>query len=461
MNEGRRLVADLEAVVGDAHVLTDPQLRAGFESDWTGRFGGTSLAVVRPSNTREVAGVVTACYEHGISLVPQGGNTGLVGGGVPTDGEVVLSTRRLTHTGEPDRATSQITVGAGLTLGSLQDRLSLEGMQFGLDLASRDSATLGGMASTNAGGTRVLRKGTMRAQVLGLEAVLGDGSVVTQLRGLTKDTSGYELAGLLVGSEGTLGVITALRLAIDRAPLQRAVAIVGTSSIDDAVLVATGVRDRLPTLRSAELLDARTLDLVVSERDLARPMGARARWYLLVECAGATDQASDLAAALEKSERRIEDAVVAEEGPRIETLWRYRELATEVLAAAGPPRKLDVSVPVDSLQTFADEVFRAVSRVAGDAKVHLFGHLLDGNIHCNILDVGEDVAGDVDEVVLSLAVRLGGSIGAEHGIGRAKLGFMHLVRSPAELDAFRSIKKALDPRGILNPGVLLPDVEGS
>jgi FAD/FMN-containing dehydrogenase len=356
-----------------------------------------------------------------------------------------------------------VTVGAGVTLAALQERVRAVGLQLGVDLASRQSATLGGMAATNAGGTRVLRHGTMRAQVVGSQAVLGTGQVVSQLRALPKDTSGYDVSGLLVGSEGTLGVFTALRLALDPVPAGRAAALVATPSLEAAVATAVAVQRRLPTLESAEVLDAATLELVRATFGLPPPFGdGAARWYLLLASAGPGDQDEALAAALPTDGEgttgvTVTDAVVAGDGPRLEALWRYRESATEALAVVGPPRKLDVSVPLGALARYADAAPAALARVAPGARLHLFGHLLDGNLHCNVLDVPSPAADAADEALLRLAVELGGSIGAEHGIGRAKRRYLSLVRSPAEVAVFRAVKAALDPAGVLNPGVLLPD----
>ncbi len=464
------LVTELVDVVGRSQVLVDDDVRAPYEHDWTGRFAGRARAVVRPATADEVAAVLGACARSGAAVVPQGGNTGLVGGGAPADGEVVLSTRRLDTVGAVDTATAQVTVGAGTTLGALQELLVPLGLQLGVDLASRHSATLGGMAATNAGGTRVLRHGTMRARVVGAEAALSTGTLVQALRALPKDTSGYDLAGLLVGSEGTLGVFTALRLALDPAPRRRAAALVGLTSLSAALDLAVAVHRRLATLESAEVLDAATVELVARSFDLPDPMGAGAGWYLVLGGAGGDDQAGALVDALAAATGTagsatagsatagnemdpvradaVVDAVVADEGARLQALWRYREDASEALARAGPPRKLDVSLPLGSLVAFAAEAPALVGRAAPSARLHLFGHLLDGNLHCNVLAVPPDRGDAVDEALLELAVALGGSIGAEHGIGRAKRRYLGLVRTPAEVGAFRAIKAALDPAGI-------------
>lgn len=447
----------LQDAVGADQVLLDEDRLASYETDWTGRFHGRAAAVVRPVDTDEVAAVVEACRRSGTSMTLQGGNTGLVGGAVPADGAVLVSLRRLTAIGPVDPDSAQVSVGAGVTLGDLQRHLAPSGLQPAVDLAARDSATVGGMAATNAGGLRVLRHGSMRAQVAGIEAVLGSGSVVSSMRGLAKDTSGYDLPSLLVGSEGTLGVITAVRLTLEPVPARRAAALVGVAGLADAVAVAAGLRDGLSSLQAAEVIAGDLLALVDRRRHLGPALTVTPPWALLVECAGPDDDTERLAAALAAAGDRVLDAAVTGDGPRRRALWAHRELVTEVLAEVGPPRKLDVGLPLRAVARFAAEVGPLVDRLAPGATAALFGHLLDGNLHCNLLGVPDGRGETVDGAVLELAVGLGGSIGAEHGIGRAKRRYLPLVHGPAELTALRALKGALDPDGILNPGVLFPD----
>ncbi|HLH27885.1 MAG TPA: FAD-binding oxidoreductase, partial [Acidimicrobiales bacterium] len=248
----RGLVGRLRDVVGDG-VATDPEVCAAFARDWTGRFCGTTPAVVRPRSTAEVAGVLEVCRDTGVPLVPQGGNTGLVGGGVPLGGEVVLSLRRLDRLDEVDRLAGQVTAGAGVTVGRLHDAAGAAGWGYGVDLSSRDSATVGGTIATNAGGIHMVRHGGTRAQVLGVEAVLGTGSVVSHLGGLVKDNTGYDLPGLMCGSEGTLGVVTAARLRLVPALSARTAAIAAFGSVEAAVGAAAELRRSLPTLEACEL----------------------------------------------------------------------------------------------------------------------------------------------------------------------------------------------------------------
>src|SRR3954468_12249756 len=252
----------LTAVVGDRHVLTDPDVRAGYERDWTGRWGGAAACVIRPGSVEEVGGVLQACREAGAALVPQGGNSGLVGGGVPRGGEVVLSLARLNAVDEVDRATAQVTAGAGATLAALQAAAREAGLDAGLDFAARDTATVGGVVACDAGGARALRYGTARARVAGLEAVLGDGTVVSRLSGLLKDNAGYDLPALLVGSEGTLGVITRVRWRLVPRQPARVAALIGLPDAATAASLLGSLRTRLPSLEAADFFLQPGLDLV-------------------------------------------------------------------------------------------------------------------------------------------------------------------------------------------------------
>ncbi|MEA3056402.1 MAG: hypothetical protein QOD30_1834 [Actinomycetota bacterium] len=408
-------------------MLVDDDVRAGYEIDWTGRFRGSTPAVVRPGTVDEVAAVVRACGASGTAIVPQGGNTGLVGGGVPLRGEVVLSLRRLHDVGHVDALGAQITVGAGVTLASVHDGARAAGLRFAVDLSARDSATIGGMVATNAGGLLHLRYGSMRANVVGIEAVLGDGSVVRHLGGLTKDNTGYDLAGLLCGSEGTLGVVTAARLRLVPLVASPVTVVLALASVDAAVDAVAAMRTRV-SLEAAELW----LDPPAPVRD--------APAFLLLEWDGDVDALAGIDAI---------DVAVAEDSQRRAELWTYREQITESINRIGIPHKLDVTLPLGEIAEFCDEVRAIVPH-----RVFLFGHVGDGNIHVNI--VGPDPDDDtIDGQVLELVAARGGSISAEHGIGTAKKQWLHLNRSAEELAAFAAIKKALDPHGILNPNVLL------
>jgi FAD/FMN-containing dehydrogenase len=453
---GRQGLLDrLRGAVGEQHVLTG-DLVAGYDRDWTGRWRGDPLAVVRPGSTGEVAAVVAACAAGGVPLVPQGGNTGLVGAAAPGDGEVVLSTSRLRAVGVPDPATGAIEAGAGATLAAVQDAARAAGLELGVDLASRGTATIGGVLATNAGGARVLRHGTTRAQVLGVEVVLGDGKVVTRMNGLPKDNTGYDLAQLLVGSEGTLGVITRAVLRLAPRPPARAAALLALADVESAVAVTASLR-AVPGLDAVEFFTAAGLELVLATGRARAPFADAAPVHVLAEAVGpdAEELSEALAVALDDAPGLLDAALATSETDRAR-LWALRESHTEVLAALEPV-KLDVAVPLAALAGFLDRL-DAVVDAPGVTPVP-FGHLAEGNVHVNLPGAAPfDKEGAVTDAVLTLVAELGGSISAEHGIGRAKRRWLHLGRSTADIAAMRAIKSALDPAGVLSPGRLLPDL---
>jgi FAD/FMN-containing dehydrogenase len=457
------LIRAAEKVVGAAHVLTDPDDTAGYVTDWTRRWTGATPAVLRPADAAEVAELVALARTHRVALVPQGGNTGLVGGSVPLAGEVVLSLGRLTTIEPVNRLAGQVTVGAGVTLGALQAAAAAAGWAFGVDLAARDSATLGGMIGTNAGGLNVVRHGTLRAQVIGVEAVLGTGALVQRLSGLVKDNTGYDLAQLLCGSEGTLGIVTRARLRLVPPPGPVAVALLGLPSMTAAVGLAAALRVRLTGVRALEAMTGDSLRRVARFLDVAVPTTPDAAAYLLVEAESPTptdDPALALAEALHHASgapglaEAVEAAAVATSRGERERLWRLREAQPEAAAALGVVHKLDVTLPTAGLAGFCDDVGARIARRWPAATTFLYGHIGDGNVHVNV--VGGPESDEIDDLVLEQVVARGGSISAEHGIGVAKKRWLTRDRSPAEIDAMRSIKHALDPDGILNPNVLLP-----
>jgi FAD/FMN-containing dehydrogenase len=449
------LEQQLAAIVGTEHMLTDASITASYETDWTGRFRGRARCVVRPAGTQEVADVVGACAAERVPICVQGGNTGLVGGSVPVDGAVLVSLARLTEIDAVDVVSAQVTVGAGVTLAALQQRVRALGLDYGVDFAARESCTVGGMAATNAGGERVLRYGTTRAQVLGVEAVLADGTVVSRLAGLPKDNTGYDVISLLVGSEGTLGLITKLRLRLVPLYAGRAVALVAVEDTAAAVALVRSLRTALSSLEAAELFFADGLALVREKTGMPAPFGAEHAAYVLVECAQREDPTDDVLAALGEAEQVL-DATVATDARGRHALWAYRESHTESINAAGVPVKLDVAVPLPALADCVAALPKTISAACPTARPILFGHVNEGNLHVNVLDA-LDRAEQVEDAVLRLVSSYGGSISAEHGVGRAKRPWLDLSRSPAEIAMMRSIKTALDPHGLLNPGVLLSD----
>jgi FAD/FMN-containing dehydrogenase len=447
------VIADLEAVVGAEHVLVDDDVKASYETDWTGRFTGRALCVVRPATTDQVAAVLRLCTAAGAKVVVQGGNTGLVGGGTPAGGEVLLSLTRLTMLGDVDTASAQVTAGAGVTLADLQNHARASDLDVGVDLAARDSATVGGLVATNAGGIRVLRYGSMRAQVVGLEAVFANGSVMSRMAGLSKDGTGYDLAGLIAGSEGTLAVITAVRVRLWPRLRARAVALLAMDSTESAVALLPGLRASLPSLSAAELFYGSGLALVRKHAGLPAPFATEHEAYLLLECADLTDPIDQLAAAVAEAEGLV-DATVATDAAGQRALWAYRETHTESISAEGVPVKLDVSVPTASLPELVAALAATIEGVCPAARAIVFGHVNEGNLHVNVLDTG-DQHEEVTDAVLQLVASLDGSISSEHGVGRAKVPWLPLSRSATEIAAMRSVKAAFDPSGTLNPGVLL------
>jgi FAD/FMN-containing dehydrogenase len=450
---GEGLQRALSDALGERHVLADADVRAGYETDFTGRFSGAARLVVRPGSTEEVASVLRICAAEGVPVVPQGGNTGLVGAGVPRGGEVVLSLTRLDWLGEVDHATLEVEAGAGVTLAALQQHARAAGLDAGLDFAARDTATVGGVVATNAGGARALRHGTARARVAGMEAVLADGGVVRRLEGLLKDNAGYDLPSLIVGSEGTLAVITRVRWRLVPALRARVAALVPLQSVEEAADLLGVLRTSLPSLEAAEFFLQDGLQLVLDHLGVSSPLPEPAPVYVLVECAATADPTEELAEALERG--GIDDALVADDTASRERLWRLRESHTEAIGSQGVPHKMDVGVPLGRLGEFLRRVPDAVEEVAPGARTILFGHLGDGNVHVNVLGPPPDDDA-VEEAVLRLVAECGGTISAEHGVGVLKARWLHLARTPAEVEAMAAVKRALDPRGLLNPGVVLP-----
>ena len=456
-----RLTVELAGIVGAGHVLVDPAARAGYEHDWTGRWHGEAAAVIRPADVEEVSAVLVACRAQGVAVVTQGGNTGLVGGGVPRAdapggrSQVVLSTARLDRVGDVDPATAQLCAGAGVTLAAAQRAAAAHGLDLPLDLAARDSATLGGLVACDAGGLRALRHGTARRQLAGVEAVLADGAVVrNRMNGVVKDTAGYDLGALLVGSEGTLGVITAVRWSLAPRRDARAIALVSLDTVQEAVALARALAPQLESLEICELMLRAGIALTLAHlgREVPEDLAPVA---VLVGCAAREDPLDELAAALEAT-GLAQRAVSPADAAGRDRLLAVRERHADAISAAGVPLKLDVGVPLDRLAEFVARAGPAIKERAPGAWTVIFGHLLDGNLHVNVLYAGTDAADALEADVLSLAAQCGGTVSAEHGIGVHKTARLSLTRSEAEIAAMRAIKRALDPDGVLNPGVGLP-----
>ena len=449
VSAGNSMAERLRSVVGTEHVLVDPAVIESYCVDWTRRFGGPAVCVVRPGSTAEVAEVVRVCGESGVPVLPQGGNTGLVGGSVPgTEGPapVIVSTRRLDWIDSVDDLAGQVSAGAGATLGGVQRHVRLTGWEYGVDLAARESATIGGTVATNAGGIRVLTYGMTRAQLVGIEAVLPDGSIVSHMSGLLKDNTGLDLAGLLCGSEGTLGIITAVRLALHRPHGRTCVALIGCADYRDALEVArTATHGRLV---AAEVVDEVGMDLVCDVAKLPYPLASRHPLVLLLEVVdGGSGEGFDESVLADK------DVVVGLEAGDIERVWQYRERQAEAFGTLGVIHKLDVSVPLQRMQECVTGVRKLLSDNSAVTTFGIFGHILDGNIHVEFAGPHHD-DDSTDIAVLQCVAEYGGSISAEHGIGRMKAQHLGLSRSDEEISAMRAIKAAWDPQGLMNPGVL-------
>jgi FAD/FMN-containing dehydrogenase len=457
MSPNEELLQSLRAAVGPSHVLTDADVRASYETDWTRRWHGDALAVVRPASTEEVIAVLLACSVARAAVIPQGGNTGLVGGSVPRAApagpQVVLSTLRMRGLEPVDALAGEVIGGAGVTLAALQAHARAAGFAFGVDLGARDSATIGGMVATNAGGIHVLRHGPMRAQLLGLEAVLADGSVVRRLPGMVKDNTGYHLPSLLAGSEGTLAVITRAHLRLLPLRPRRAVALLGLATTTDAVALAGSLRRSLPDLAAAELFFDEGMELVLGHAGAERPFRDRHVAYLLLEADGDTDPTDGLATAVADAPGVV-DAVIAQDEAGRARLWNLRERHTEAISAQGIAHKLDVTLPMARLAEFIGHVPALVEATSPGSRTYLYGHVCDGNMHIGIVGPAPDDEA-VDDAVLRLTIEMGGSVSAEHGIGVAKVGWLEADRGEADVAAMRAIKRALDPAWILNPGAVL------
>ena len=444
------MLRSLTNAVGSNHVVTDPDVLAARSVDHTGRYHGQASALVRPGSAEEVAEVLRVCRDAGAHVTVQGGRTSLVAGTVPEHNDVLLSTERLRAIGDIDTIERRIEAGAGATLAEVQRAAAGAGLVFGVDLAARDTATVGGMASTNAGGLRTVRYGNMGEQVVGLQVALPDGSLLRRHSRVRRDNTGYDLPALFVGAEGTLGVITALDLRLHPIPSHRVTAVCGFTDLEALVDAGRTFRD-VDGIAALELIDGRAAALTREHVGIGAPVPGD--WLLLVELAADHDQTDRLAGLLDGVQLCGEPAVGVDVAAQ-QRLWQVRESLPEVLGAYGPPLKFDVSLPLSAIRDFARDAGALVHAHVQDALPLLFGHIGEGNLHLNVLRCPVDKERAVYEPMMDLIARCGGNVSSEHGVGTRKRPYLGMSREPADIAAMRAVKAALDPNGYLNAAVL-------
>lgn len=462
------------ALLGDRGFTQDPQLVGPWLTDWRGRYTGKALALASPASTAEVSELVKLCAGHGVPIVPQGGNSGMSGGATPDDSgdAIVLSLRRMNAIRRLDPQAREATCDAGVILQTLHEAAEDHGLRFPLTLGGKGSATIGGLIATNAGGTQVLRHGSMRAQVTGIEAVLADGSVFDALVPLKKDNRGFDLKQLLIGSEGTLGIVTAATLRLLPALADRAVLWVGLDDVRTArQLLLHSEALAGDTLEGFEIMPRHALQAVLSHLPGARaPLAGDHQWHVLIELAAdrATAEAlPGMAQGLLESAFEaglVEDATIAANETQAEQFWTLRDEIAPAERAIGPAMQHDISVPVATMADFVAETAPQVEAAFPGTTAVAFGHLGDGNVHYHVLapagaerGVWEAHEGKaISAMVHDLVTQWGGSISAEHGIGQMKVAELGRLGDPVQLAMMRSVKQALDPQGLLNPGKLVP-----
>ncbi|MEN9683252.1 MAG: hypothetical protein RLZZ427_1003 [Pseudomonadota bacterium] len=461
-------------LLGPRGLTRDPDLITPWLTDWRGRFTGTAVALASPASTAELAALVALCQQHGVPIVPQGGNSGMSGGATPDNSgtALLLSLRRMNAIRAIDPATLTATCEAGVVLQTLHEAAETEGLRLPLSLGGKGSATVGGLIATNAGGTQVLRHGSMRALVLGLEAVLPDGRVYSALTPLKKDNRGFDLKQLFIGSEGTLGIVTAATLRLVPQIAERVVIWAGVPSIQAARQLLLRCDAALGSaLEGFEVLPQSSLDAVLAHvPDTRAPLAEPHPWHALIEvvadatsAAGLRDAAETaLAAALEAG--LASDAVIAANETQAEAFWLLRESVAPAERAKGPAVQHDISVPVAAMPDFLDLAVPTIEAAFPGVHALGFGHLGDGNIHFHVIappgaERASWEASDgkaISRRVHDLVAQWGGSISAEHGIGQLKVSELERLGDPVALSLLQQIKAALDPRGLLNPGKLLP-----
>ena len=465
------LVQALHAVLGDAGLIRDAERMQTYLSDWRNAYRGRAALVLRPATTEEVAAVVRLCTEAGVALVPQGGNTGLCGGSIPDDSgeQVVLSLTRMAAIREVDTGNETITVEAGVILQRLQEAAAEVGRLFPLSLGAEGSCTVGGNLATNAGGTAVLRYGNMRELTLGLEVVLPDGRIWHGLRGLRKDNTGYDLKQLFIGAEGTLGIITAAVLKLYPAPRSCNTAWVALADVAAAISLIGRMRQLCgDRLTGFELMSRQSLDFVVRHVPGCNDPFAQVHpWYVLIELSD-TQVDAGLDALLESGlgeafeEGLVLDAVIASSEAQVAALWALREGISEAQNHEGPSLKHDISVPVSCIPAFIEATDQALLAYLPGVRIVAYGHVGDGNLHYNLSKPLGYADADFKaqqaalmQIIYDATARFAGSISAEHGLGQAKRAAAEHYKDPLERELMRTIKQALDPQGLMNPGKVL------
>ncbi|HUH67634.1 MAG TPA: FAD-binding oxidoreductase [Mycobacterium sp.] len=444
------MLRSLATAVGSSHVITDPDVLAGRSVDHTGRYRGQASALVRPGSAEQVAEVLRVCRDAGAHVTVQGGRTSLVAGTVPEHDDVLLSTERLCAVSDVDTVERRIETGAGATLSAVQHAASAAGLVFGVDLAARDTATVGGMASTNAGGLRTVRYGNMGEQVIGLQVALPDGSLMRRQSRVRRDNTGYDLPALFVGAEGTLGVITALDLRLRPTPSHRVTAICGFTDLEALVDAGRTFRD-VDGIAALELIDGQAAALTREHLGVGAPVPGD--WLLLVELAADHDQTDRLADLLTGAQLCGDPAVGADVAAQ-QRLWRVRESLADVLGVYGPPLKFDVSLPWSAIGGFAHDAVALIHAHVHDALPVLFGHIGEGNLHLNVLRCPIEREQGLYGPMMDLIAQCGGNVSSEHGVGSRKRPYLPMSREPADIAAMRKVKAAFDPTGYLNAAVL-------
>ena len=449
-------IAELKSLLGSGRISEDEDIIKTYSDDWTGRYRGSARAVISPQSTDEVAEILNWCSTNQVGVVPQGGNTGMVGGSTPLNGELIISLRKMKNVNFSDTNDNQIVAEAGATLLEIQNLALERSMIYGVDFAARDSATIGGTIATNAGGLNVLRYGTTRRQIISVEAVTGTGEIIGNLNGLDKDNTGYHLPSLLCGSEGTLAIVTRAKLRLRPKPKENVSILFGLDTIQDAVNLTEACVSTSTEIIACELFFQKGVDLVREAYDLQPLWNNRNSIYLLCEFAGDLGVLDRLNENVLGEMLRTHDSIlVATSDRERQRLWQYRELHTLAISNKGIPLKLDVTIPLGNLTHFLDSIATICGNINPLSIPYVFGHSADGNMHLNILQSEPNIA-EMEEEILKFVVSLDGSISAEHGIGRAKAPYLHLQRNEEEIRLFREMKKAFDPKGILNPDVIFP-----